>query len=283
MSRCFPYPPPGYLRQGWVESIKLERDKVLPKTEQKILKKREKKERKGKEKTQGVTKKIKKLDDVLNGYKDDQLEKSDLTEEHEAPVCYISDGSQNSNKRKRETLSSSQCRIDGNVIKIRFSLKKPRESDASLSEEPVCSTSGRADSSAQPKGPKAEEQCHPWSKKSNNSTPLPELKPRLDDESREQIPFSSGTSAYENEMYKAALQYKTLIEDWVPLPLQVVQNADDHHDDDWLFMKKQQVKPAAKRSEVDNDVTSRASATSYPRAYFLPEAEIYALPYTVPF
>ncbi|XWS24512.1 hypothetical protein CRYUN_Cryun28dG0109300 [Craigia yunnanensis] len=259
--------------------IKLEREKVLPKIEQKIHRKREKKEKKKekkeKGKTQGLIKKFKKLDDVLSGYKDDQLENSDLTEEHEPPVCYIFDGSQNSNKRKRETLSSSECRVDGNVVKIRFSLKKRWEPDASLSEEPVCSTSGRADSSTPPK---ALEQFYRWSKKPNTSTPVHEQKLWCADEWREPIPSSSGTSVYDNEMQKAALQYKTLIEDWMPLPPQV-----KHDDDDWLFMTKQQGKPAAKRSEVDNDVTCRASATSCPRAHFLPEADIYALPYTVPF
>ncbi|XWS14439.1 hypothetical protein CRYUN_Cryun35bG0009500 [Craigia yunnanensis] len=282
MSRCFPYPSRGYLRQGLVESIKLEREKVVPKVEEKILKKREKeekkKERKEKEKTQGLIKKFKKLDDILSGFKDDQLEKSDLTEEQEPPVCYISDGSQNSNKRKRETLSSSECRVDGNIIKIRFSLKKPLELDASLSEELVCSTSGRADSSTLPK---SQEQCYRWSRKPNTSSPVPEQKLWCDDEWREPIPSSSGTSVYDNEMQKTALQYKTLIHDWMPLPLQVKRNDDD--DNDWLFMSKQQGKPAAKRSQVDDDVTCRATATSCPRAHFLPEAEIYALPYTVTF
>ncbi|XWS20928.1 hypothetical protein CRYUN_Cryun30bG0011400 [Craigia yunnanensis] len=232
---------------------------------------------KEKEKTQGLIKKFKKLDDVVSGSKDDQLENSDLTEEHEPPVGYISDGSQNSNKRKRETLSSGECRVDGNIMKIRFSLKKPREPDASLSEESTCSTSGRVDSSTQPK---AQEQFYPWSKKENAiTTAVSEQKLWCDDEKREPIPSSSGTSVYDNEMQKAALQNKTLIEDWVPLSLQVKQNDDA----DWLFMIKQQGKPAAKRSEVDNDVTCSASATSCPRAHFLPEAEIYALPYTVPF
>ena len=106
--------------------IKLEREKVVPKVEQKIRKKREKeekkKERKEKEKTQGLIKKFKKLDDVLSGFKDDQLEKSDLTEEQEPPVCYISDGSQNSNKRKRETLSSSECRVDGEFCSLFYQM-----------------------------------------------------------------------------------------------------------------------------------------------------------------
>lgn len=97
---------------------KLEREKVLPKTERKIHKRREKKEkkkkeRKEKEKTHGISKKLKKLDDDLNGDKDEQLGNSDLTEEHEPPVCYLSDGTQNSNKRKRETPSSSECRVNG--------------------------------------------------------------------------------------------------------------------------------------------------------------------------
>ncbi|XVF63655.1 hypothetical protein PTKIN_Ptkin09bG0104200 [Pterospermum kingtungense] len=258
MSRCFPYPPPGYLRQGLVKSIK---------------------ERKEKVKTQGLTKKYKKVDDVLSGNKDDQLEKSDLTEEQGPPVCYISDGSQNSNKRKRETLSSSnECRVNGNIVKIRFSLKKPRVPDASLSEELVCSTSGRADSSTLPK---AQEQCDPLSKRPNASTPVPEQK-LLCDERRVTVPSSSGASVYDNRLQKAALQYKSLIEDWMPLPLQVELDDDDDNDNGWLFETKRQGESAFKRSEVDSNF-SCAGATSYPRAHFLPEAEIYALPYSVPF
>ncbi|XVE56189.1 hypothetical protein DITRI_Ditri03aG0217800 [Diplodiscus trichospermus] len=256
--------------------IKLEREKAVPKVEEKIHKRREKKEKK-KEKKERDGKKLKKLDYALSGCKDDQLEKSDLTEEHEPPVCYISDGSHNSNKRKRETLSSSECRVDGNIIKIRFSLKKSRKPDESPSKEPVCSTSGRADTSTPPK---AQEQCHPWSEKTNTSSLVPAQEPWCHDELREQISSSSGTFVYDNEMQKAALQYKTLIEDWMPLPLQVLQNDDEG--DDWLFMKKQKAKPIAKMSEVHSDVTC-ASSTSFPRAHFLPEAQIYALPYVVPF
>ena len=92
------------------------------------------------------------------------------------------------------------------------------EPDASLSEEPVCSTSGRADSSTLPK---AQEQCYRSSKKPNTSNPVPEQKLWCDDEWREPIPSSSRTLVYDNETQKTALQYKTLIEDWMPLPQQV--------------------------------------------------------------
>ncbi|MBA0733972.1 hypothetical protein Gogos_017933 [Gossypium gossypioides] len=244
-------------------AIKLEREKVLPKTEQKLHKKREKekkKERKEKDKTQGAIKKLKKLDDVLYAYKDDQLERSDLTEEHEPPVCYISDGSQNSHKRKRETASYNECRVDGNIIKIRFSLKKPRASDASISsEEPACSSSGRTDSIQEP---------------SCTIASVPEQKLRHDDRRKEQGSSSSGT------LLEAALQYKTLIEDWLPPLLEAELN--DGGDEDWLLTKKQLGKPAAKRPD-DNDHTCVASASLHPCAHFLPAAEIYALPYTVPF
>lgn len=267
-------------------AIKLEREKVLPKAEQKIHKKREKqekkKEKKEKEKTQGLNKRSKKLDDRLNGFQDEQLENSDLTEEYEPAVCYISDGSQSSNKRKRETLSSSECRVDGSMIKIRLALKKPRQPDAFLSGQgqPTCSASGRVDSTTQPK---AQEQCYLWSNKANASTAVPEQKIRCDDERREQILYSAKTSVNDNEMQKAALQYKTFIEDWMPLSLQAKQSDDDDDDDDWLFRTMHQGKPAGKSSKVDNEVTCRASATSFPRAHFLPGADIYALPYAVRF
>ncbi|MBA0720533.1 hypothetical protein Golax_008149 [Gossypium laxum] len=273
MSRCFSYPPPGYLRQGFAESIKLENEKVPSKREQRLHKrsekKQKKKERERKDKTHGLTEKFK-HDDSLNVYKDDQLENSDLTEEHGPPVCYTSDGSQNSNKRKRETLFSSECRVNGNALKIRFTLKKPCQSAASLSEETV-STSVRLDSTR--------EQCSSWSIKANTVTHVPEQNLWHNDERRAQIP-SSETSVRDSEMQKAALPYESLIEGWMP-PL--VELSDDSGDN-WLFKVKQQGETAAKTSKVDSGVTTcRGCATSWPSAQFVSEADIYALPYTIPF
>ncbi|KAK8580812.1 hypothetical protein V6N13_143870 [Hibiscus sabdariffa] len=212
MSRCFPYP--GYLRQGLVESIKPASEKILSRTEQKLHKRREKKqekkESKRKDKAQGLTKGFKILDDSLNVNKDDQSENSDLTEEHEAPVCYTSDGSQNSNKRKRETLFLDECRVDGNIVKKRFSSKKPREPDASLSEP-----------------------------------------------------------------------YESFIEDWMPPPLIELNN--DDNGDLWFLKTKHQEQPSAKTSKLDNGVTWRGGATLCSCARFLSDAEIFALPYTIPF
>lgn len=152
------------------------------------------------------------------------------------------------------------CTCIGNIIKIRFSLKKPRASDASISsEEPACSSSGRTDSIQEP---------------SCTVASVPEQKLRHDDRRKEQGSSSSGT------LLKAALQYKTFIEDWMPPLLEAELNNDG--DEDWLLTKKQLGKPAAKRPD-DNDHTCVASASLHPCAHFLPAAEIYALPYTVPF
>ncbi|KAL4310288.1 hypothetical protein GQ457_01G009070 [Hibiscus cannabinus] len=294
MSRCFPYPPPGLLRQGSVESIKLERESVVSNTELKLLKKREKKDKtkyeKGNCKTQSSTKKFKKLDDVQSGYKvEDQLEKSELTEEHEPPVCYVSDGSQNSHKRKSEMVSYSECRVDGNKIKIKFSFKKPRQSESLTGEQPSTSSNGRVDS---------------IQRLSCLLPPVPEQKLSLDDGSKRQDPSSVPscsvseqdlqhdygrkvqvpsfrTSSKESKILKAALQYKTLIDDWLP-PVPHLELYNDYNGDDWLLPRKQLDKPVARRSD-DSIFPCHSSSTSWPRAQYLPDAEVFALPYTVPF
>ncbi|KAK8512574.1 hypothetical protein V6N13_082884 [Hibiscus sabdariffa] len=294
MSRCFPYPPPGILRQGSVESVKLDRESVLPKSEQKLLKLREKKEKKkgekGNYKTQSSTKKFEKLDDILNGFKGhDQLEKSELTEEHEPPVCYISDGSQSSHKRKRETVSYSECRVEGSKIKIKFSFKKPRQSDSLTGEEPFCSSNGRVVSSQNlsclvPPVPEQKLLLDGRNKRqypSSVPSSFSEQGLRHNDGRKVQVPSYRTTSSKENKILKAALQYKTLIEDWLPTVLHPELD-DDENGDDWLLPKKRLDKPLVRRSD-DSNVLCHSSSTSWPRAQYLPEAEVFALPYTVPF
>ncbi|KAE8690333.1 Glutathione S-transferase family protein isoform 1 [Hibiscus syriacus] len=300
MSRCFPYSAPGHLSQGLVESLKLERERVLPKSEQKLHKKREgekvkkNKDKKGKNKTQCLSKKFKKLDDVQCGYKDEvQLEKSNITEEHEPPAGYISEGSQNSLKRKRETVPHSECRVDGKKIKIRFTLKTPHGSDATISKESACSSGVSADSnqnsrSSVASAPQRElwhnvglKEHSPPSEPSCSVASVPQQKLWHDVEKKEKHPSSSRTSARDNKIFRAALQYETLIENWLPPMLEPELN-DDDSGDDWLLPKRQLGKPAAKRLD-DNDVHCHSSSTSCPRAHYLPDAEMYALPFTVPF
>ncbi|KAE8680385.1 hypothetical protein F3Y22_tig00111392pilonHSYRG00757 [Hibiscus syriacus] len=295
MPRCVPYRPPGHLKQGLVESIKLERERVLPKSEHKLHKKREgekNQNKKGKDKTQCLSKKFEKLVDVQFGYKDEvQLEKSDITEEHGPPAGYISDGSQNSHKRKRETDFHSECRVDGKKIKIRFTLKKSNGSDSSISKESACSSGGRTNSNQDScyvaSVPQRElhhdvgwKEHSPSSKPSYYVVPVPQQKLWHDVEWKEKGPSSSRTSSKDKKI-KAALQYEAPIDDWFPPLLQPELNYCDNVDD-WLLPKKLLGESAAKRSD-DNDVMCHPSLTSWPRAQYLPDAEMYALPYTVPF
>ena len=63
----------------------------------------------------------------------------------------------------------------------------------------------------------------------------------------------------------------------------------EEDDEDWLFGNKDEDR-SAKRLRASNDVQSQvdnlpcsASAVMQPRAHYLANAEIYALPFTVPF
>ncbi|KAE8654057.1 hypothetical protein F3Y22_tig00117056pilonHSYRG00764 [Hibiscus syriacus] len=97
---------------------------------------------------------------------------------------------------------------------------------------------------------------------------------------KEQCVSSSRTLSERKKIFKAALLYKTLLEDWLPPVLQPELN-DDDNGGNWLLPRNQLGKLVAKRFDV-NDVPCCASLISWPQAQYLPEGEIYALPYTVP-
>ncbi|PON93927.1 cylicin [Trema orientale] len=167
MSRCYPFPPPSYANKGEAlgELIKLQREKEEAKSnrkEKKLLKKL------GKQYSEGFTRthrnvtdgKVRKVDDEkyylqkksktvskarypLKTVDDesDQLEKSDLTEEQEQPtcsgsICFVSDSTQSSKKRRRQEDSLSN---DGDsqrpVIRIRLPSRNNREPDTLIEQK----------------------------------------------------------------------------------------------------------------------------------------------------
>ncbi|XP_076920185.1 uncharacterized protein LOC143581245 [Bidens hawaiensis] len=170
MSRCFPYPPPGYSRNGGgaphqalIDSIKLQKETDKAKAERrkekklKKEKKEKKKEEKEKRKNEEKLKSQKNQSEVshkllqkeagiteaeINGKKPNTevLEKSDLTEESGQPIkpSYSSDSTQNSNKRRRDDNDNDDVLLHddsaghGKHIKIRL-LKKLKESDPTTS------------------------------------------------------------------------------------------------------------------------------------------------------
>ncbi|XP_042479059.1 uncharacterized protein DDB_G0284459-like isoform X2 [Macadamia integrifolia] len=168
MSRCFPYPPPGYegksdaLDEALINSIKKEKK---PKKERK-KEKREKKEKRGEgekkarekgcveEKQQKHEKrhknersKVELEGDHPRREEAEHFEKSGLTEEHGQPVSSqnlydSSDSTQNSHKRKKHC---SPCRSNhnlGSILRIRL---KPKDQETFPSKELPCSNSGKAD------------------------------------------------------------------------------------------------------------------------------------------
>ncbi|XP_021902569.1 uncharacterized protein LOC110818118 [Carica papaya] len=388
MSRCFPYPPPGYARNGvsgqaLIESIKLQRKKEKDITEQAKEKKRERKERKKERKEKEKLKplelsaNVKKIaDDVIGNSFPKQREeeaeqvKSDLTVEHEQPISsqnllYLSDSTQNSNKRKRHASPSTESHNNGLSSQLlfsrlgglclcfsfvyvltfhfndgrkshsnRFSFKKHKGAEASSNEEGVCSTSGRTAYHPAQEIPQAQQQCRDINTRTNNRAPAQEI-PRAQQQCRDtntktniraparEIPraqqqcrdtntrtniravgVASGpnkvsptcskidsasplvaagnvSASSGNKARSIEMLYKSLVEDWLPPSLSLDEN--DTGELEWLLGTEQRKGSRVKRNETEEGVLCHVSSTLWPRAKYLPSADIHALPYTIPF
>ncbi|XP_038997588.1 uncharacterized protein LOC120122524 isoform X2 [Hibiscus syriacus] len=324
MSRCFPYPPPGYVKNGirdeaLIESIKIKREEEKAKKERKKEKK-EKKEKKREKKERdnaldsGETKSKKhghkkrhKDERSQEGQKGGDYqkrrenevecyEKSTLTEEHGHGVGpqNSSDSTLNSSKRQKLSLPPDSGHNSESIIRIRLPSQRHKDPEVLPTKEQPCSTSGKIDEAfvqgthehvPRPGRELEEHSC------STANIRFPELTPKL---SKETPFFSSGapesvarsaeaslpTSLCSSCSPTLALGYKNLVEDWVVPTLQT--ELAGFADEDWLFQRKQNVDHAIKSSEDGNIGTCQMNSTSWPHARFLPEADIYALPFTVP-
>lgn len=126
--------------------------------------------------------------------------------------------------------------------------------------------------------------CHPNAETNIESE---KVAPKFDQElSSERIETCSQTvsgketCSYENELQRTVLTYLTLTENWMPPQLDFCQN--DLDDEEWLFNAQQRHDLGSKRHKVGNEVSCFRSYLC-PQAQFLPESDIYALPYTIPF
>ncbi|CAK9172166.1 unnamed protein product [Ilex paraguariensis] len=285
MSRCFPYPPPGYSgnrssNEALIESIKLQREREKAKAERKKEKRREKKEKKRekKEKEKHSTCKLahdekdhkgeKSSVDFKREYKRtwskdeaEQLERSGLTEEHGLSVCAYnpsasSESTQNSNKRRRNASLPDGCHRNGNIIRIRLPLQKHKEPAASATKEVLCSTSGRINLPTQQKceiAPGARQEgsysTSLWTDIDTHTLPL-----RLEKE------LSCSTS----RRTEISTQDDS-------------RKRPDFDDEEWLFQRKHQDTLKEKRFKASSDL-SCGSSVMWPCAQHLPNADIFALP-----
>lgn len=217
--------------------------------------------------------------------KEEEVERSSLTEEHDQPVCtqsisYSSDSTWSSNKRKRDDSAYNGTKSRNLRLLIRLPLQKHKEADASVNGDQLCSTSGRSDSLIQQKGTiqmPVEKQCSAINP--NN------CRTDLKGQEKSTVHFvktASGMLSHRKGkgVHTAESPYKFLIEDWVPPSLEFDQTNCD--DEDWLFRTKKQVH-ASKSLRSQRDGPCLESSALWPSALYLPQVDVYALPYTVPF
>ncbi|XP_038994774.1 splicing regulatory glutamine/lysine-rich protein 1-like isoform X1 [Hibiscus syriacus] len=325
MSRCFPYPPPGYLKNGirdeaLIESIKIKREEEKAKKERKKEKKdkkEKKREKKERDKAPDIGETKSKKHGHKKRHKDERsqeaqkggdyqkrrenevecYEKSTLTEEHGHAVGpqNSSDSTLNSSKRQKLSLSPDSGHNSGRIIRFRLLSQRHKDPEVLPTKEQPCSTSRKIDEAfvqgTQENVPRTgtELEEHPCS---TANIELPELNPKL---SKEKPLSSSGVSESVARSAQAslptslcsscsptlALGFKNLVEDWV-VPTQQTE-LTSFVDEDWLFRRKRNLNSGFKSSKDGNIGSSQMKSTSWPHAHFLPETDLYALPFTVPF
>ncbi|XP_019054487.1 PREDICTED: glutamic acid-rich protein-like isoform X2 [Nelumbo nucifera] len=299
----------------------MQREKDKAKKERRKEKKREKKEKKEKDRTRDKGEVGKKHNDEKKHKKSkvdqkggehpkniqddsEQLEKSVLTEDHgQAAVSQnvydSSDSTGNSHKRKRLSSPSDGSQNNGSILRIRLPLMKHKEPEALPSKavsscnsigsdvvaqgrcevthrsgnEQACSSSCRIETAT------AVQNSHV--KASSSSIELPCSTSSIGIVAQDKAPSSTCGVPKRDKIKKELQKYRDLVENWVPPPIQ--REYAEFDDQDWLFEVKPHGRHEAKRVKVDSDSLCRGSSDLWPQACYLPEVDVYALPYTVPF
>ncbi|KAM3289487.1 putative protein isoform X1 [Capsicum chacoense] len=305
MSRCFPYPPPGYspskaTNYALIQSIKFQRDKERAKLERKKEKKREKKERNREKKRkakQESSSSSSRIGNFISGGDDrelktshlqkdieneivEHLENSSLSEEHGQPFCsqepsYSSYGTQNNNKRKKSTSPLNGMHGHGTVVRILVSSHTHGQ----------CDISNKQDCFKEAAKHEAERASSPLPN-TNNQLFFPVMsvsgQHSLSSGSTEPEPIADDktTTAFFSKLPENDIelrQFKNLILNCAPPTLHY-----DYDDQDWLFQRKHKCTRVKEKGEVSNDMSCGTSAL-LPRAQYLDDAELYAFPFTIPF
>ncbi|GKV41425.1 hypothetical protein SLEP1_g48962 [Rubroshorea leprosula] len=317
MSRCFPYPPPGYVKNGirdeaLIESIKLKREEEKARKGRKKEKKCEKKakerareggEIEGKKHRHRKRHRDERSQDPKGGDHQkrsetevENNEKSSLTEEDGQAVGSqnSSDSTLNSNKRQKQSPPSDSSHNPG--ISVRIKIASQRHKDPELtpsSKEHPSSAFGRI-KNAYAQG-MVDTASVPGIELGENPCSIPQnAGPRITLKLSKDIPHQS-SCAPERFADKAeatlmsklcsscpptlALQFKNLVEDWIPPPLESAGSEEK----EWLFQRMLNHQPMAKRMELGNVCLSQGNPSLWPCACHLPEVDTYALPFTIPF
>lgn len=284
-------------------ALKLQKEREVAKAE-KEDRKREKKEKKREEKKAkkeksnlgfGKATHESKGKYLFKCFEDEaeQLERSNLTEEHEPAVCSqnsscSSDSTQNSNKRKRPASPSPSrggIQAHGSIIRIRLS-KKGVQGEISVSKEKHLPKP--AQQVAEVTVRTSAERANPLLKTTNKGScppPVAVSEPSTSncgwvDRVAEDNATPSCSKVHENSI---EFHYKNLIENWLP-PSLPSDNLDLEDDQSWLFQRKPKQARVEEKNLGGSDKTCGSCSSLWQqRAQYLPDVELYALPYTVPF
>lgn len=222
-------------------------------------------------------------------------EKSGVTEELEGPqnqLGYLSDGSQNSKKRKRDVSPPAvesvikAAPVAGKPLRIRLLFKKPKVESPLPQEGAVdCSTSGAKSLNQAPQAAV----CDPeLSVPSTFQAVIEETKKLCEPEVK--VPSVASAAAIsetkKRKKHKPSKEdrYNALFDDWTP-PSSIAMEFESSstNDDDWLFGSRRKERTNCKEAVKNDEDVRTSSDSSWPRAQFMSQVGIYSLPYTVPF
>ncbi|XP_024016612.1 glutamic acid-rich protein isoform X3 [Eutrema salsugineum] len=305
MSRCYPFPPPGYVRdESLIESIKGAKEEV--KREKKDRKHKKEKKRKERENEADRSKKhrhkkrrkdekttaiasSKKVDDDdghrgLMNSEVASLEKSCLTVDLELQTSSQNscDSTLHSNERPDKSQTQSQPPLDESGIRVWLPGKEQKDPEAEVmmmtnedqKQLPSSLSEAPREKRKDPTKLSKEEKTGPLKDNRRVSTLLVREKPSSSHQE------TNGPSKLCRKCSPStASRFLNLIENWAPD--RVESKLTDSEDQEWWLV----MKFGAKRHHpVSNQTTSNGSGSMvWPTARFLPEVEVHALPFTVPF
>lgn len=158
----------------------------------------------------------------------------------------------------------------GNVIRIRLPSQKHMDYDSSAQNDQICSTSGRIDLPVQQK-------CETAS--SAGADNICSTSQQAQNAVEKSVSAASRSKRVEKPLHKDELQFRNLIENWVPSSLTDLGHDDDQ---DWLLKRRKLEDTCTKKPIASTNMLCGSSAL-LPRAQYLQDAEIFALPFTIPF
>ncbi|XP_026433259.1 uncharacterized protein DDB_G0284459-like [Papaver somniferum] len=236
---------------------------------------------------------------------EEEVEKSGLTEEHDQPASLqnlgdISDSSQDSRKRKRThipvpTSSSNGCHNLGNVLRFRLLLSKNKDNKnqvvvlpaSSKVEKSSCCTSERPEGVVQ-NGIDDNNSCRSVSSQLCSTSGTTEI--LLTKHKGTETAAMARTNCFDESCFLDTVevtQYRNLIENWAPPSQSLAVCCTDLDDQDWLFGSKQTAhdrhKLASSKRVKGVEEKPMVSPGLWPCACYLADADIYALPYTIPY